>query len=120
MPKVLQQMVEIMPEGAIFNVSAIGIAQLNAAVQSLLLGGHVRVGLEDNLYYSRGRLAKNVELVERIVRIIREFGMEPATRRRAPSSACRSSRCTRACGIAIAGMAPPFTWGYCDSRNPAV
>ena len=78
-PKVLQQMVELMPEGAIFNVSAIGIAQLNAAVQSLLLGGHVRVGLEDNLYYSRGRLANNVELVERVVRIIREFGMEPAT-----------------------------------------
>ncbi len=78
-PKVLQQMVEMMPEGAIFNVSAIGIAQLNAAVQSLLLGGHVRVGLEDNLYYSRGRLANNVELVERVVRIIREFGMEPAT-----------------------------------------
>lgn len=78
-PKVLQQMVELMPEGAIFNVSAIGIAQLSAAVQSLLLGGHVRVGLEDNLYYSRGRLAHNVELVERVVRIIREFGMEPAT-----------------------------------------
>ncbi len=68
-PKVLQQMVELMPEGAIFNVSAIGIAQLNAAVQSLLLGGHVRVGLEDNLYYSRGRLANNVELVERVVRM---------------------------------------------------
>ncbi|HKU05759.1 MAG TPA: 3-keto-5-aminohexanoate cleavage protein, partial [Bradyrhizobium sp.] len=34
---------------------------------------------EDNLYYSHGRLAKNVELVERVVRIIREFGMEPAT-----------------------------------------
>jgi uncharacterized protein (DUF849 family) len=68
-----------MPEDAIFNVSAIGPAQLNAAVQSLLLGGHVRVGLEDNLYYSRGRLANNVELVERIVRIVREFDMEPAT-----------------------------------------
>ena len=78
-PKLLQQMVELMPKDAIFNVSAIGIAQLNAAVQSLLLGGHVRVGLEDNLYYSHGRLAKNVELVERVVRIIREFGMEPAT-----------------------------------------
>jgi 3-keto-5-aminohexanoate cleavage enzyme len=78
-PKILQQMVEMMPEGAIFNVSAVGIAQLNAAVQSLLLGGHVRVGLEDNLYYSKGRLANNVELVERIVRIIREFGLEPAT-----------------------------------------
>jgi uncharacterized protein (DUF849 family) len=78
-PKVLQDMVGLMPEDAIFNVSAIGPAQLNAAVQSLLLGGHVRVGLEDNLYYSRGRLANNVELVERIVRIVREFDMEPAT-----------------------------------------
>jgi uncharacterized protein (DUF849 family) len=78
-PKILQQMVELMPDGAIFNVSAIGPAQLNAAIQSLLLGGHVRVGLEDNLYYSQGRLANNVELVERMVRIIRELGMEPAT-----------------------------------------
>lgn len=78
-PKILQQMVDLMPEGATFNVSAIGIAQLNAALQSLLLGGHVRVGLEDNLYYSQGRLANNVELVERIVRIIRDLGMEPAT-----------------------------------------
>jgi len=39
----------------------------------------VRVGLEDNLYYERGVLANNVQLVERIVRIIRELGMEPAT-----------------------------------------
>jgi uncharacterized protein (DUF849 family) len=67
-----------MPEGALFNVSAIGPAQLDAGIQSLLLGGHVRVGLEDNLYYSRGRLANNVELVERIVRIVRDMGLEPA------------------------------------------
>jgi 3-keto-5-aminohexanoate cleavage enzyme len=78
-PKILQDMVDLMPEGANFNVSAIGPAQLNAALQSLLLGGHVRVGLEDNLYYGRGVLATNVQLVERIVRIIRELGMEPAT-----------------------------------------
>lgn len=78
-PRIMQQMVDLMPGDAIFNVSAIGIAQLNAALQSLLLGGHVRVGLEDNLYYSPGRLANNVELVERIVRIIRDLGMEPAT-----------------------------------------
>ena len=78
-PKILQDMVDLMPEGANFNVSAIGPAQLNAALQSLLLGGHVRVGLEDNLYYERGVLANNVQLVERIVRIIRELGMEPAT-----------------------------------------
>jgi uncharacterized protein (DUF849 family) len=78
-PKILQQMVDIMPKDAVFNVSAIGPFQLNAGVQSILLGGHVRVGLEDNLYYSRGRLAKNIEQVERIVRIIRDLGLEPAT-----------------------------------------
>lgn len=78
-PKILQAMVDLMPANAAFNVSAIGPAQLNAALQSLLLGGHVRVGLEDNLYYERGVLANNVQLVERIVRIIRELGMEPAT-----------------------------------------
>ena len=44
-PKILQSMVDLMPENAVFNVSAIGPAQLNAALQSLLLGGHVRVGL---------------------------------------------------------------------------
>jgi len=78
-PKILQDMVDLIPEGANFNVSAIGPSQLNAALQSLLLGGHVRVGLEDNLYYERGVLANNVQLVERIVRVIRELGMEPAT-----------------------------------------
>ena len=78
-PKILQQMVELMPKGAIFNVSAIGSFQLNAGLQSLLLGGHVRVGLEDNLYYSRGKLATNVEQVVRIVRIMRDLGLEPAT-----------------------------------------
>src|SRR4051812_35169154 len=78
-PKILQSMVDLMPENAVFNVSAIGISQLNAALQSLLLGGHVRVGLEDNLYYAKGELATNVQLTERIVRIIRDLGMEPAT-----------------------------------------
>ena len=78
-PKILQQMVELMPKDAIFNVSAIGPFQLNAGLQSLLLGGHVRVGLEDNLYYSRGQLATNVDQVIRIVRIMRDLGLEPAT-----------------------------------------
>ena len=62
-----------------FNVSAIGAAQLPAAMNSLLLGGHVRVGLEDNLYYEHGVPATNVQLVERLVRLIREMGYEPAT-----------------------------------------
>ncbi|WP_411733431.1 3-keto-5-aminohexanoate cleavage protein [Paeniglutamicibacter sp.] len=78
-PKLLQSMVEHLPEGSIFNVSAIGPVQLPATVHALLLGGHVRVGLEDNLFYEKGVPATNVALVERMVRIIRELGMEPAT-----------------------------------------
>jgi uncharacterized protein (DUF849 family) len=78
-PKILQLMVEHLPKDCVFNVSAIGTAQLPATTQSLLLGGHVRVGLEDNLYYQQGELATNVQLVERMVRIVRELGFEPAT-----------------------------------------
>jgi uncharacterized protein (DUF849 family) len=47
---------------------------------ALLMGGHVRVGLEDNLYLAKGRLAKNnAELVEKMVRIAKDQGREPAT-----------------------------------------
>jgi 3-keto-5-aminohexanoate cleavage enzyme len=78
-PRLLQAMVDHLPARSVFNVSAIGAAQLPAAINSLLLGGHVRVGLEDNLYYEHGVLATNVQLVERLVRLVREMGYEPAT-----------------------------------------
>lgn len=78
-PKILQLMVEHLPKDSVFNVSAIGPAQLPATAHSLLLGGHVRAGLEDNLYYSQGELATNVQLIERTVRLVRELGGEPAT-----------------------------------------
>jgi len=78
-PKILQMMVDHLPKNSIFNVSAIGTAQLPATTHAILLGGHLRVGLEDNNYYSHGRLAKNEELVARAVRIVRELGAEPAT-----------------------------------------
>ena len=78
-PRLLQTMVDHLPRNTVFNVSAIGAAQLPAAMNSLLLGGHVRVGLEDNLYYRQGQLATNVQLVERLVRLVREMGYEPAT-----------------------------------------
>jgi uncharacterized protein (DUF849 family) len=78
-PRILQTMVDHLPQTSVFNVSGIGVAQLPAAVNSLLLGGHVRVGLEDNLYYEQGVLATNVQLVERVVRIVRELGLEPAS-----------------------------------------
>lgn len=78
-PRHLQYMVDLLPPNAIFGVSGIGPAQLPAAMNSLLLGGHVRVGLEDNLYYSQGELATNIQLTERVVRLVREMGYEPAT-----------------------------------------
>lgn len=63
-----------------FSVCVAGRAQFALCTQSLLLGGHVRVGLEDNLYLERGRMAKsNAEQVEKIVLLGRELGIEPAS-----------------------------------------
>ena len=49
------------------------------AMAAIAMGGHVRVGLEDNLFYERGRLARNEELVARVSRIAREAGRAVAT-----------------------------------------
>ena len=46
------------------------VRRSTASVHSVLLGGHARVGLEDNLYYRHGELATNEQLVERMVRIL--------------------------------------------------
>jgi len=45
----------------------------------VLLGGHARTGLEDNLYFAHGDLATNQRLTERLVRMVRDLGYEPAT-----------------------------------------
>jgi 3-keto-5-aminohexanoate cleavage enzyme len=76
---VLTAMIGMLPPQSIFCVSGIGPAQLPATTQAILLGGHVRVGLEDNNYYERGKLATNEMLVERTVRIIHELNMEHAS-----------------------------------------
>lgn len=76
---ILTAMVAALPPQSIFCVSAIGAAQLPATMQAMLLGGHVRVGLEDNLYYSRGQLATNEQLVARTRRVATELGFEIAT-----------------------------------------
>jgi 3-keto-5-aminohexanoate cleavage enzyme len=73
----LAAMVRMLPPQSIWCVSGIGPAQLPATTQALLLGGHVRVGLEDNHYYGRGVKADNLMLVERQVRIMKELGYEP-------------------------------------------
>jgi 3-keto-5-aminohexanoate cleavage enzyme len=68
------------PDDTVWLCSGIGPFQLPMTTLALLLGGHVRVGLEDNVYYKRGELAKsNAQLVERAVRLARELGREVAT-----------------------------------------
>ncbi|MBN2031743.1 MAG: 3-keto-5-aminohexanoate cleavage protein [Deltaproteobacteria bacterium] len=63
-----------------FSVCAAGRNQFPLCTASLLLGGHARVGLEDNLYLEKDVLAKSsAEQVEKIIRIAKEFGIEPAT-----------------------------------------
>jgi uncharacterized protein (DUF849 family) len=69
----------LMPADAVWAAFGIGRQQMPMAAQSALLGGHVRVGLEDNLYLSRGVFATNGQLVERVATIIAHLGMEVAT-----------------------------------------
>jgi 3-keto-5-aminohexanoate cleavage enzyme len=76
----LRFLVEGMPEPAHWTVAGIGRYEMPMAELSLRLGGHVRVGLEDNLYLSKGVLAKgNGELVGEAVRLVRASGRELAT-----------------------------------------
>ncbi|MBA2303669.1 MAG: 3-keto-5-aminohexanoate cleavage protein [Acidobacteria bacterium] len=68
------------PDGTIWLCAGVGPYQLPMTTLALLMGGHVRVGLEDNVYYRRGELARsNAQLVERAVRVARELGREVAT-----------------------------------------
>jgi uncharacterized protein (DUF849 family) len=64
----------------LFSVCVAGRAQFPICTQSLLIGGNCRVGLEDNLYLEKGKMAKsNAEQVAKMVRIAKEFGVEAAT-----------------------------------------
>ncbi|HJP23119.1 MAG: 3-keto-5-aminohexanoate cleavage protein [Alphaproteobacteria bacterium] len=77
----LLYLVDGLPPGSCWLVSAIGARnhfRLLGAV--VAMGGHIRVGLEDNLYLERGRLAaSNGEIVEKAVRMLRDLGGEPAS-----------------------------------------
>lgn len=78
-PGVLQSMVTMLPEGARWASFALGRMQMPWVAQSILLGGHVRVGLEDNLYLGKGNKATNAQLVERAVTITESLGARVAT-----------------------------------------
>jgi 3-keto-5-aminohexanoate cleavage enzyme len=79
-PKYLYSMIDFLPEDTIFNVTSVGVAQLPITTMGMILGGCIRVGMEDNIYYKREELVKNnAQLVARAVRIARELNKEPAT-----------------------------------------
>lgn len=73
-------MVESIPQGSTFTVSGIGKKEFEMGTLAVIMGGHVRVGFEDNVYTYKGKLAEsNGELVDKIVRISRELGREIAS-----------------------------------------
>lgn len=76
----LFSLIRFLPQSSIFNVTATGSSQLPLTTLSMLLGGMVRVGLEDNMYYAKGVLAKsNAQLVARSTRIAKELNLEIAS-----------------------------------------
>jgi uncharacterized protein (DUF849 family) len=79
-PESLLHMRDMLPEGAVWSAFGIGQYQFPIVAMSVISGGHVRVGLEDNLYLEKGVLApSNAVLVERAARIIKELGSQIAT-----------------------------------------
>jgi uncharacterized protein (DUF849 family) len=71
---------QLVPTGGCWSAFGISRQQFPMVAQAVILGGHVRVGLEDNLYLSRGQLSQgNAPMVERAARIVRELDAEVAT-----------------------------------------
>ena len=79
-PANLMHLVSLLPEGHTWSVAGIGASELVLGTMAIAIGGHVRVGFEDNIYYRKGELAEsNAQLVGRIARIGRELDRPPAS-----------------------------------------
>ena len=79
-PALLPMLVEMIPEGAIWQAIGIGRAQLPLSFAALALGGNIRVGFEDNVFFSRGQLAEsNAQFVRRATELIQVAGRTVAT-----------------------------------------
>ena len=86
-PAVMDEMQRLLPAGAKWSAFGIGPDQFPMVATAAILGGHVRVGLEDNLYVSPGKLARdNAELVAKAARIIEDLGYEVASTEHARSA----------------------------------
>ncbi|QRM57038.1 3-keto-5-aminohexanoate cleavage protein [Sinorhizobium sp. BG8] len=77
--KTLLYMKDLLPPNAVWSAFGISRWQMEIVAASTILGGHCRVGLEDNIYLERGVFATNAQLVERARRIISDLGCEVAT-----------------------------------------
>jgi len=79
-PENLVHMVGALPEGSTWQVVTVGKYHFRTVIMAMSMGGNVRTGMEDTVYYGKGEPVKdNAQLVERMVRIAREMGREPAT-----------------------------------------
>jgi 3-keto-5-aminohexanoate cleavage enzyme len=81
-PATIENLVHLknsIPAGSTWTVAGIGAAQLVMNTHAILMGGHVRIGLEDNIYFRKGELAPNERFVERMVKLAAEFGRPVAT-----------------------------------------
>jgi uncharacterized protein (DUF849 family) len=79
-PQTLMYMKSLLPADCEWTAFGLGRLEFPMAAQSFLLGGHVRVGFEDNVYIRKGELARdNAQLVEQAIRIVHDLGGEPAS-----------------------------------------
>ena len=73
-------LIQELPADSVFSVAGMGPFQLPMAMMAIILGGHVRVGMEDNVYYKKGQLLQsNAAAVERIVRLAKDMNRDIAT-----------------------------------------
>jgi 3-dehydrocarnitine:acetyl-CoA trimethylamine transferase len=82
-PETLMYMRSLLPEGATWAALGLGRQQMHVVALAAILGGHCRVGLEDNHYLEKGVFATNVQLVERAAVLIRTLGYSLASAREA-------------------------------------
>jgi 3-keto-5-aminohexanoate cleavage enzyme len=79
-PANLLHMLDQIPDGSTWQVVTVGRYHLRTTVLAMAMGGNVRTGMEDTIYYARGEpVLSNAQLVERMARLAREIGREPAT-----------------------------------------
>jgi uncharacterized protein (DUF849 family) len=76
----MKETMESLCPGSTWSTFGVGRSAMEMLYGAVALGGHIRVGMEDNVLYAKGRLAdSNRQFVERAVRVVREYGSEVAT-----------------------------------------